>query len=76
VTLKNPTPESRTAFENIGKTFAEVTGGKWTYGWTREDSNKAIVLGAWDSVEVSSQEHIIDAYSETSSSSEGQTCFL
>ena len=49
-TLKSP--ENREAFEAIAKSFVKVTEGKWTYGWTGEDKNKAIVVSAWDSMKV------------------------
>jgi len=52
LTLKDPTPENREAFETLAKEFEKLTEGKWTYGWSGEDSNKAIILAAWDSVEV------------------------
>jgi hypothetical protein len=51
-TLKDPTPENRAALDMICKQFAEATKGKFTFGWTVKDNNKAIVLSAWDSVEV------------------------
>jgi hypothetical protein len=51
-TLKNPTTENKAAFEKIGNEFVKLTKGKWTYGWTGEDSNKVIVVAAWDSIEV------------------------
>jgi hypothetical protein len=52
ISLKNPTSENKQTLEKIGEGFIEFTEGKWTYGWTGEDSNKAIVIAAWDSVEV------------------------
>jgi hypothetical protein len=53
VSLKDPTPENRNTFERLAKLFGELTEGKWTYGWTVEDSNKALTTSAWgDSIEV------------------------
>jgi hypothetical protein len=53
VTLKNPTPENKVTFDAMAKNWAKSTEGKWTFGWTGEDSNKAIVISSWDSIEVS-----------------------
>lgn len=49
--LKNPTPENKAAFEKLGEAFIKASEGKWTYGWTPEDKNKALIIAAWDSVE-------------------------
>jgi hypothetical protein len=62
VALKDPTPENRAAFEKIGNEFGKATGGKFTYGWTVEDNNKAMVLSAWDSLEVSFRYKILSDY--------------
>jgi hypothetical protein len=51
-TLRDPTPENRAAVDKVCKGFAEATKGKFTFGWTVEDNNKAIIISAWDSVEV------------------------
>ena len=54
VSLKEPTPENKKAFETIANDYAKAREGKWTYGWSFQDNNKAVVIAAWDSVEVSS----------------------
>ena len=50
--LKDPTPQNRETFETHAKMFVELTEGKWTYGWSVEDANTAIIISAWDSIEV------------------------
>lgn len=63
-TLKDPTPDNREAFEAIADSFTSVAEGKWTYGWSVEDSNKAIILAAWDSIEVCFRDSRPDAYAD------------
>jgi len=50
--LKNPTPENKQVFETVSTGFAKALEEKWTFGWSLEDSNKAVIIAAWDSVEV------------------------
>jgi hypothetical protein len=50
ITVKNP--ETKATVEGIVNSFVKIAEGKYTYGWTAEDSNKAIVIASWDSVEV------------------------
>ena len=52
LSLKDPMPENKKALETIAKSIKEKVGEKWTYGWCVEDSNKAIAIAAWDSMEV------------------------
>jgi len=44
-------PKNRKDFEIHAGALNKITGGKWTYGWSGEDNNKTIIVGAWKSLE-------------------------
>jgi hypothetical protein len=45
-------PKNRKDFETRANMLNKITGGKWTYGFSGEDDNKTIIVGAWKSLEV------------------------
>ena len=51
-------PKNRKDFETHANALNKITGGKWTYGWSSEDNNKAIMVGAWKSLDVCFRNYI------------------
>jgi hypothetical protein len=57
-------PKNKQDFERHANALTKITGGKWTYGWSSEDNNKTIIVGAWKSLDVCFRNCDINTYAK------------